>query len=156
MNLSFRFRPLQVVAALCHAEAVARARRERSRAGTAPKRDTATVDEYLARVRPNFRALLSQVRDAIRAVAPRATETISYGIPTFKHAGHRLIYFSAAREHCTIHMIATDDLEAAARQGFRVGRGSIQFTPEKPLPISLVKRLVKKRLREIEAGERAT
>jgi uncharacterized protein YdhG (YjbR/CyaY superfamily) len=101
-----------------------------------------TVDEYLAGVPPRSRALLRALRRTIRAAAPRATESISYGIPTFKHNGQRLIYFSAAKSHCAIHMVRRSDLDEATRLGFGIGRGSIRFTPEHPLPQRLVTRIV--------------
>ena len=108
------------------------------------------VDEYLAGVAPRSRGLLRAVRRAIKAAAPDATESISYGIPTFKQDGQRLIYFSAATNHCAIHMVREAHLEEAARLGFGVGRGSIRFTPERPLPDRLLRKIVKARLAEIE------
>jgi len=65
----------------------------------------ATVDEYLVGVPPRSRVLLRTVRRTIKAAAPRAKESISYGIPTYKVDGERLIYFSAAKSHCAIHMV---------------------------------------------------
>jgi uncharacterized protein YdhG (YjbR/CyaY superfamily) len=109
----------------------------------------ATVDEYLAGVPPRARALLRTIRRTIRAAAPRATESISYGIPTYKQDRERLIYFSAAKSHCTIHMVRRAHLDEATRLGFGIGRGSIRFTPEHPLPQRLVTRIVKARLAEI-------
>jgi uncharacterized protein YdhG (YjbR/CyaY superfamily) len=108
-----------------------------------------TIDEYLAGVPPTFRVLLRSVRGTIRKAAPRATESISYGIPTFKQDGERLIYFSAARNHAAIHMVRKAHLDEAVRLGFGIGRGSIRFTPEHPLPERLLTRIVKARLAEI-------
>lgn len=116
----------------------------------AARRPTAgTIAEYLAGLPAGSRALLRRVRKTIRAAAPGADESISYGIPTFKQDAHRLIYFSAASDHCTIHMIRKEHLDEATRLGFRVGRGSIQFTPDHPLPTTLLTRIVKARLAEI-------
>ncbi len=108
-----------------------------------------TIDEYLAGVSPEFRALLRNLRKTIRAAAPHASESITYGIPTFKQDGQRLVYFSAATKHCAIHMVRKAHLDEAARLGFGVGRGSIRFTPEHPVPERLVRRVVKARLAEI-------
>lgn len=108
-----------------------------------------TVEEYLAGLSPRFRALLCDVRRTIKAAAPRATESITYGIPTFKYEGQRLIYFSAATSHCAVHMVRKAHLDEATRLGFGVGRGSIRFTPEKPLPHRLLTRIVKARLADI-------
>jgi uncharacterized protein YdhG (YjbR/CyaY superfamily) len=111
-----------------------------------------SVDEYLAGVSPEFRPLLRSLRTRIRSVAPRATESISYGIPTFKQDGQRLIYFSAATKHCTIHMVRKTHLDEAVRLGFGVGRGSIRFTLEHPLPERLLRRIVNARLAEIASS----
>ena len=109
----------------------------------------ATVDDYLRGVAPGFRVLLRNLRKTIRASAPLASESITYGIPTFKQEGQRLIYFSAATKHCAIHMVRKAHLDEATRRGFAVGRGSIRFTPEHPLPKQLVTRIIKARLAEI-------
>jgi len=113
-----------------------------------------SVAEYLERANPKFRPLLRTVRRTIRAAAPRATESISYGIPTYKLDGQRLAYFSAATNHCAVHMIRKEHLDEASRLGFGVGRGSIQFTPEKPIPSRLLTRIVKARAAEIAASGR--
>lgn len=109
----------------------------------------ATIDDYLASVPPTLRTALRNLRKTIRAAAPRAGESISYGIPTFKQDGQRLIYFSAGKNHCAIHMVGKAHLDEAVRLGFGVGRGSIRFTPERPLPERLVTRIVNARLVKI-------
>jgi len=108
-----------------------------------------TVDEYLAGLVPGFRVLLRGLRRTIRAAAPSASESITYGIPTFKQDGQRLIYFSAAMKHCAIHMVHKPHLDEAVQLGFGVGRGSVRLTPEHPLPERLLKRIVQARLAEI-------
>lgn len=111
----------------------------------------ASIDEYLRSVAPEFRRLLRSVRKTIRAAAPTATESISYGIPTYKQDGQRVIYFSAATKHCAIHMVRKAELDEAVRLGFGVGRGSIRFTPGQPVPARLIRRIVKARLAEIRS-----
>jgi uncharacterized protein YdhG (YjbR/CyaY superfamily) len=128
---------------------VARGRADRLKSGTS---SPATVDAYLRAVSPEFRPLLRDLRKTIRAAAPRATESVSYGIPTLKQDGHRLIYFSAAANHCAIHMVRKAHLDEAVRVGFRIGRGSIRFTPEHPLPKRLVTKIVKARLAQIRSA----
>ena len=114
-----------------------------------------TVEEYLASVSPEFRPLLRSVRKTIRAAAPKATESISYSIPTYKQDGQRVIYFSAAAKHCAIHLVHKVQLDEAVRLGFGVGRGSVRFTPDHPLPARLVTRIVKARLAEIRSTAKA-
>lgn len=117
-------------------------------------RTAATIDEYLGRADRRFRPLLRNVRRTIRAAVPRAVESISYGIPTYKLDGQRLAYFSAATNHCAVHMVRKEHLDEAARLGFGVGRGSIRFTPEKPIPTRLLTRIVKARATEIVSRRR--
>jgi len=115
----------------------------------------ATVDEYLSSVAPQFRPLLRSVRKTIRTGAPKAAESISYGIPTYKQDGQRVIYFSAAAKHCAIHMVRKAELDEAVRLGFGIGRGSIRFTPDHPVPARLITRIVKTRLAEIRSTSKA-
>ena len=119
---------------------------------TAPRPGGATVDAYLASVPPAFRAQLEDVRRAIRTLVPDATESISYGIPGYKYNGRPLIYFSAAKEHLAVHALSDDVIADAEGRGFSVGRGAIRFTPERPIPKTLLTRAIRQRLAEIERG----
>jgi uncharacterized protein YdhG (YjbR/CyaY superfamily) len=114
------------------------------------------MDEYLAPLPPDARAALEGLRAVIKAAAPAATETISYQIPTFKHAGRMLVGFAAAKNHCTFHVMSTAvmDAHAAELEGFATGKGSVRFVPGKPLPAELVARLVRARIAENEAARR--
>lgn len=110
-----------------------------------------SVDEYFARVPEPARSALSKLRAAIRAVVPaEATETISYGIPAFKHK-RVLVWFAAFSDHCSLFPTAAvieafkDEL-----QGFSTSKGTIHFSLDKPVPTALVKKLVKARVAEIE------
>lgn len=112
----------------------------------------ATIDGYLAKLPVEQRRALKKVRTTIRKTAPDAVESISYGIPTYKHNGRPVVYFSAAKEHLTVHAIDKDLLADAERRGFGTGRGSVRFTPERPLPDSLLVKMVKARLARIPEG----
>lgn len=110
-----------------------------------------TVDEYLKRVPEPSRRALQRVRTIVRdAIPPEATEVISYGIPTFKYNG-MLMSFAAFSHHCSLFPGAgpIEELQKDLKN-FRTAKGTIQFAPEKPLPSSLLKRLVKARLAENE------
>ena len=109
-----------------------------------------TVDAYLAAAPKDMRAALEKLRKAIRKTVPRADECISYGIPTFKHRGHPLVGFGAAKSHCTFFLMSTDVMRTCARdlEGYDLGRGSIRFPAGKPLPAALVTKLVKARIAE--------
>ena len=120
---------------------------------TAPlnvRKRSGTVAEYLEAVRPDGRAALEKVRRTIRAAAPGATEGISYQVPTFKLDGHPLVGYGASATHCAFYVMSTAVLRAHAREldGYKLGKGSIQFLPGKPLPASVVTKLVKARIAE--------
>jgi len=91
---------------------------------------------------------------AIRSVAPpETTEAISYGIPTFKYKGS-LVWFAAFSKHCSLFPTASV-IEQFRNElkGFATSKGTIKFTMDKPLPIALVKKMVKARVRQIEIGQ---
>src|ERR1700680_3759011 len=105
------------------------------------------VEEYLAGVPEPARSTLQKIRAAIRsAVPPQAIETISYGIPAFKHK-RVLVWFAAFSNHCSLFPTASV-VEAFKRelQGFSTSKGTIQFPTDKPLPPSLVKKIIKLRV----------
>jgi uncharacterized protein YdhG (YjbR/CyaY superfamily) len=109
-----------------------------------------TVDDYLAAVRPDARAALMKLRKAIKAAAPEATEGISYQVPMFKQDGHPVVSYGAATAHCAFYVQSPGVMRAHAAElkGYEVGKGSIQFPPDEPLPAALVTKLVKARLAE--------
>jgi uncharacterized protein YdhG (YjbR/CyaY superfamily) len=114
-----------------------------------------SVDEYLARVPEPSRSTLNKVRAVIRsAVPPEATETISYGIPAFRHE-QVLVWFAAFSRHCSLFPTSSV-IEAFKKElkGFTISKGTIQFPTDKPLPAALVKKLVKARLAQIESKKR--
>ena len=111
------------------------------------------IDEYLQREPEEIRAALDRLRKTIKAMAPKATEVISYQIPAFKHHG-LLVGFAASTAHCTFHImsVAVTTAHAADLKGYKTGKASIRFAPDKPLPAALVKKLIKARIAENEAG----
>jgi len=108
-----------------------------------------TVDEYLAAVPEPARTTLNEVRAVIRSVAPsEATEGISYGIPTFKYKG-MLASFAAFSDHCSLFPGAGPTIEFKNDlKNFQTSKGTIRFAPNKPLPTTLIKKLVKSRIEE--------
>lgn len=108
-----------------------------------------TVDEYLARVPPEFRSGLQRLRKTIRAAAPDADEVISYQMPAYRQNGI-LVYFAAFKDHCSF-FVASDRVRrqfSAELEPFKAGKGTLQFTPDRPLPADLVTRIVKARVAE--------
>jgi uncharacterized protein YdhG (YjbR/CyaY superfamily) len=118
---------------------------------TKPKAGASTVDEYLAGVPEPARATLNKLRAVIRSVAPpEATEGISYGIPTFKYKG-MLASYAAFSDHCSLFPGAGPTIEFKNElKNFPTSKGTIRFAPDKPLPATLLKKLVKARIAENE------
>jgi len=113
------------------------------------------VDEYLAGVPEPARSTLNKMRAAIRStVPPEATETISYGMPAFKHKGV-LVWFAAFSNHCSLFPTASV-IETFKHElkGFSTSKGTIHFPTDRPLPAALVKKLVKARVAQIERKKR--
>ena len=102
-----------------------------------------SVDDYLAKLPEDARATLEKIRKAIKTAAPKATEGISYQMPMYKHHG-MLVGFAAFKNHCSIFpgskAIATykDELKA-----YETSKGTVRFPIGKPLPATLVKKIVK-------------
>jgi uncharacterized protein YdhG (YjbR/CyaY superfamily) len=115
----------------------------------------ADVDNYLAALGDDQRAALEKLRTTIKATAPNAAETISYQMPAFKLEGRFLVSYAAFKDHCSLFPGAAvpDDLRDEL-EPFVAGKGTLQFTPEKPIPAALVKKIVQTRIREIEAAAR--
>jgi len=111
-----------------------------------------SVDNYLAEVSLEARATLEKLRKTIKAVVPRAIEVISYQIPTFKLDGRMLVSYAAFKDHCSFFPGAApikaheDELKP-----YQTSKGTIRFPTSKPLPATLVRKLVKTRIKENEA-----
>ena len=111
-----------------------------------------TVDAYLAEVQEPARTTLGKVREAIRSVVPaEATESISYGIPTFRYNG-ALVAFGAFKNHCSFFPMSLAVMATFQKdpKNFDTAKGTIHFPLNKPLPVTLVKKLVTARLAEKE------
>lgn len=110
------------------------------------------VDEYLAQVPEPARSTLLQMRVAIQAAVPEATEAITYQMPTFKYRGHSIMAIAAFKKHCSLFPMSgavidkfKDDLER-----FHTSKGTLQFPLDKPLSATLLKKIIKARITEIE------
>jgi uncharacterized protein YdhG (YjbR/CyaY superfamily) len=117
-----------------------------------PPRD---VDAYIAGFPPATGKLLERVRTAIKLAAPGAEERISYAIPAFRLAGENLVYFAGYDKH--IGFYATPTGHAAFQHdyaAYKTGKGSVQFPLDKPLPLKLIAKIVKFRVKECLAMER--
>jgi uncharacterized protein YdhG (YjbR/CyaY superfamily) len=108
-----------------------------------------TIDEYLATLSDDKRAALEKLRKTIRAAAPKAEEVISYQLPAFRLNG-MLVAFGATAKHCAFYLMSSTTVEAHKEElkGYDTSKGTIRFPPDKPLPATLVRKLVKARIAE--------
>lgn len=108
-----------------------------------------TVDEYISTFDKETQTTLQQVRQTIQKAAPDATETIGYGMPNYKLGGKNLVYFAGYKSHIGFyatpsgHSAFVDELSK-----YKQGKGSVQFPINEPMPLSLITRIVKYRVKE--------
>src|SRR5213080_666440 len=109
-----------------------------------------TIDEYITKVNSDQRATLEKLRRIILAAAPGAEECISYGIPAFRLNGRSLVFFGAWANHCSFYPGSSTTLKKfrGDLKEFQITKGTVRFSPDNPLPITLVKKLVKARIAE--------
>ncbi|GAB2770559.1 DUF1801 domain-containing protein [Rhabdobacter roseus] len=106
------------------------------------------IDEYIAGFPPETQQVLEQVRATIRAAAPEAQETISYAMPTYKLKGV-LVYFAAFKNHIGFYATPTGNVAFSEEiAGYKVGKGSIQFPLNQPMPLELISKMVNFRVQE--------
>jgi uncharacterized protein YdhG (YjbR/CyaY superfamily) len=120
-------------------------------AKSAPK----NVGEYLEAVPTATRSTFIKLRAAVQSAVPaEAAETISYGIPAFKYRG-TLVWFAAFSNHCSLFP-TSPIIEAFKKElkGFSISKGTIQFPPGKPLPVALIRKMVKARVSQQENKKR--
>ena len=112
-----------------------------------------TVDAYLADIPAKERAVLKKIRAAVKEVVPDAGEKISYGMPAFTYHGN-LLYYAAMKNHLSLFPGSKNVVSkfAAELKAFESsGKGTIRFTVDKPLPITLIKKIAKTRVAENRA-----
>ena len=125
--------------------------RSTAKASVAPK----DVDEYLATVPEPARSTLNKMRATIRsAVPPEATEVISYRMPAFKH-NRVLVWFAAFSDHCSLFpTAAVIEKFKNELKSFSTSKGTLHFPTNKPLPTTLIRKLVKARVALNESKNR--
>ena len=116
-----------------------------------------TFDDCLAGATPEQRAALEKLRKAIRAAAPDAEEGISYGMAAFRLHGKPLAGLAAFADHCSYYPMSGEVVAAlkADLKDYETSKGGIRFPASKPLPTALIRKLVKARIAEISAPQKA-
>jgi uncharacterized protein YdhG (YjbR/CyaY superfamily) len=115
-----------------------------------PTRKTTTIDAYLAMVKGEKRAALDQLRKTIRRVVPKGEECISYAIPAFRLDGRIVAGFAATAKGCSYFPFSGSTLRTLAKElaNYDQTKSSLHFDPSRPLPATLVRKLIKARIAE--------
>ena len=116
---------------------------------TTPGAKFKRVEEYLSALPADIRSKMEDLRSVIKQAAPEATEVISYNMPAFRFHGI-LLYYAAHTEHIGFYPANTHVIEQFRDdlKGYQTSKGTIKFPMDKPIPVSLVKRIVKFRVKQ--------
>lgn len=108
-----------------------------------------TIDEYIALFPEDVQAILEEIRQIIKRIAPAAKETIKYQMPTFTLQGN-LIHFAAFKNHIGFYGHTASVIAASqALAAYATAKGAIQFPLNKPIPFDLINRLIELRVKEM-------
>lgn len=120
------------------------------------KKTPATVEDYIAAFPDDVQAVLEQIRATVRAAAPDLKEVISYGMPAYKQHGY-VVFFAAFKHHIGLYG-NTDAANAKFRKEvapYIGAKGSLKFPLSEPMPLSLIGKIVKLRVKEDAAHAKA-
>ncbi len=113
-----------------------------------PKKVFESIDEYIAVQPKNIQPILQELRQAIKEAAPQAEETISYQMPAFKQNGV-LVWFAAFKNHVSIFpKVSVMEEFKEQLSPYQKSKGTIKFPLDKPLPLDLIKDMVRFRVKE--------
>ncbi|MCC7018398.1 MAG: DUF1801 domain-containing protein [Ardenticatenales bacterium] len=119
----------------------------------AKRDDSSAVDAYIATFPDGIQQVLSAVRAVIRSAAPEAIEGISYQMPAFAANGKYFVYYAAYKKHIGLYPapvgVAEFDADVAA---YGAGKATLRFPYDQPLPLDLIRRIVRFRLDDAAAG----
>ena len=118
----------------------------------ATERSSKTIDEYIAWFPPDVQKILRQIRNMIKKAAPGAEEAIKYGIPTFV-LHENLVHFAAFKTHIGFYPTPSGiDAFKGELSGYKSAKGSVQFPLDEPMPLQLIEKIVKFRVKEVQAA----
>ena len=111
--------------------------------------------DYASRFPKEVQALLKKMRLAIKKAAPQAKEKISYAMPAFTFEGKNLVYFAGYKKHIGYYP-GTAAIAAFKKEltGYKLSKGTIQFPVDEPLPLGLVSRITKFRVKAVLSAQK--
>ena len=115
---------------------------------------TKIIDDYIAQLPDDQARALRELRKKVAEAAPDAVEAVSYSMPAFKLGNKVLVYYAAFKDHLSLFPASgsvMDKLGAELQSNF-TGRGTLQFTPSKPIPDDVIRQIIAIRRDEIAAG----
>jgi uncharacterized protein YdhG (YjbR/CyaY superfamily) len=109
-----------------------------------------TTDKYLDQLDKPEKEELIRIRAIVKEMVPEAVETISYGMPGFKYKGKYLLGYAAFKEHLSLFptSVPIEELKGKLKD-FKIAKGTIQFTLNKPIPDDLIREIVGARLKQL-------
>ena len=113
-----------------------------------------SVEAYLAALPDDRRAALSELREAVNAAAPEATETIAYQMPALRsHGGQFLVSYASYKNHYSLFPASDAVIEALGDEvaPYVAGKGTLRFPADQPIPVDTITKIVKIRLGEVAA-----
>jgi len=121
-----------------------------------PSTKPTPIDEYISGFPKETQKALHQVRDTIKKLTPDAEECISYAIPTYKLNGTNLVHFAGFKSHVGFYP-APVAMEAFKKDfaKYKTGKGSVQFPLDQPMPLNLITKIVKFRLKDVTEQTKA-
>ena len=116
-----------------------------------------SIDEYIATFPEDIQKILEELRAVIKAAAPKAEEKISYQMPTFTLNGGNLVHFAAFKKHIGFYPTPSGT-EAFQKElsVYKGAKGSVQFPLDKPMPLKLIRKIVKFRVAENSKKAKST
>lgn len=111
-----------------------------------------TINEYISLYPENVQKILKKISAEIQSIAPKAEQVISYQMPTYKLNGKNLVHFAAYEKHIGLYPTPSGISEFKNElKSYKQGKGSVQFPLNEEIPYNLIKKIVQKRIKEIDA-----
>jgi uncharacterized protein YdhG (YjbR/CyaY superfamily) len=107
-----------------------------------------SIDDYINQFSDDIKSMLETIRTAIKKAAPKASEVISYGMPAFKQ-NKVLVYFAVSKNHIGFYPTPSPiEVFSKELENYKTSKGAIQFPLDKKIPLTLISKITKFRVKE--------